>query len=464
MTRRGMTRRWAEYAWTGGDRAVAGVLIETDGDRITRVETGVADPPADAIRHAGLTIPGLVNAHSHAFHRALRGGTQADRGSFWTWRERMYAVASKLQPENYFTLARATFAEMLLAGITTVGEFHYVHHRVDGTPYPEPTAMAEAVALAAAEAGIRLTLLDTCYLSGGFGSDPDQPHLPLSEEQRRFGDGSAAAWAARATRTRDVLTNDSVRVGAAVHSVRAVPADQLATVAEWAHGHQAPIHAHVSEQPAENADCLRVYGTTPTALLARHGVLDELASAVHATHLTDADLGLLATHGAYACFCPTTEADLADGIGPAAALVDRNVPLTLGSDSQAVIDLLREARELELGQRLVSNRRGHFRAADLLTNATVNGAASLGWHDLGQLTVGSLADFVTIGLDSVRTAGTAVDTMLETAVFAASATDVTTVVVGGRTVVDNGRHHRIPNVASELSDSIAALTAQADVQ
>lgn len=453
-----MTLWWAQYAWTGGDHAASDVLIETDGNRISRVVAGVTTPPAEAKRLAGLTLPGLVNAHSHAFHRALRGRTQAERGSFWTWRERMYQVAARLQPASYYRLARATFAEMVLAGITTVGEFHYLHHDPDGAPYPEPTAMAEAVARGAREAGIRLTLLDTCYLAGGFGPDPGHPHVPLSAVQHRFGDGTAAAWGERASRTRARLTDQTVRVGAAVHSVRAVPADQLRTVAEWAHRNEAPLHAHVSEQRAENEDCIRVYGRTPTEHLGRHGVLDRLATAVHATHLTDDDLGLLSERDVFACFCVTTERDLADGIGPATELVDRGVRLSVGSDSHAVVDLFEEARGIELGERVSTHRRGHFAAAELLTAATANGAASLGWADLGTLVPGALADFTTIRLDSVRTAGSAPATILETAVFAAGAADVTTVVVDGRVVVENSLHARIPDVAGELQRSIDAVT------
>jgi formiminoglutamate deiminase len=262
----------------------------------------------------------------------------------------------------------------------------------------------------------------------------------------------------RATRTRERLTGATTKVGAAVHSVRAVPADQLGTVAEWAHRNNAPIHAHVSEQPAEVEDCLRVYGKTPTEHLAQHGVLDRLATAVHATHLTPDDVDALSSRNAFACFCMTTEADLADGIGPAIDLVDKAVRITVGTDSQAVIDILGEARWLELGQRLATNRRGHFSAAQLLQTATANGALSLGWDDLGSLSTGSLADFVTISLDSVRTAGFGADSILETAVFAAAPTDVTHVVVDGRLVVEDSAHLAYPDVSAELRESISAVT------
>jgi formiminoglutamate deiminase len=251
-----------------------------------------------------------------------------------------------------------------------------------------------------------------------------------------------------------------VHVGAALHSVRAVPADQMGTVVEWARAHHAPLHAHVSEQPAENEDCARVYGATPVEHLAAHGFFDSPATAVHATHLTENDQRILGTNAAFACFCVTTERDLADGIGPAAELAGRGVRLALGSDSHAVIDLLEEARGLELDERLASRSRGHFRAAELLAAATVNGAASLGWDDLGTLTVGSLADFCTIRLDSVRTAGVAAGSVLETALFAGSAADIATVVVGGRTIVEDGRHVLLPDVAGELQRSIDAVTAR----
>ncbi|RWZ52964.1 formimidoylglutamate deiminase [Labedella phragmitis] len=453
-----MTTWWAEFAWLGGERAEPGVLIETDGDRIVAVTSGVDSPPDGVSRLDGLVLPGLVNGHSHAFHRALRGRTQADRGSFWTWRERMYAVATRLDPESYHRLARATFAEMLLAGITTVGEFHYVHHRPDGAPYDDPAAMGDAIVRAADEAGIRLTLLDTCYLTGGFGTDTT--HVPLSAEQRRFGDGTAERWAVRASSARERFTSATVRVGAAVHSVRAVPGLELPVVAAWAREHEAPLHVHLSEQPAENADCERVYGRTPTRHLAENGVLGRSTTAVHATHLTDEDVELIARERTSVCFCVTTERDLADGVGPSVELAAHGVPLTLGSDSHAVIDLFEEARGVELDERLVSRNRGHFTAAELLTAATLDGAGSLGWDDAGRLAVGMVADFVSVRLDSVRTAGYAPDSVLETVAFAATAADVSDVVVGGRIVVSGGRHIALPDVAGELRRSIAAVTEE----
>jgi formiminoglutamate deiminase len=229
---------WCELAWLGGEAAEVGVVIEVDGERIANVEIGVTAPPDGATRLDGITIPGLANAHSHAFQRALRGRTQSGRGDFWTWREAMYELASRLDPDLYLALARATFGEMALAGITSVGEFHYLHHGPDGTPYADPNATGEAVIQAAREAGIRITLLDACYLHGGVGEE-------LAGVQRRFGDADAEAWARRVG---ELEGDDSTRIGAAIHSIRAVDPASAATVAAWAGEREAPLHAHVSEQ------------------------------------------------------------------------------------------------------------------------------------------------------------------------------------------------------------------------
>jgi formiminoglutamate deiminase len=466
----GTTTFWAEHLWTGVGEVRHGVVVEVAADRIVSVGVDGVAPPAGSIELRGVTLPGLVNAHSHAFHRALRGRTQVGSGSFWTWRDVMYSVAGRLTPSNYETLATAVFTEMVLAGVTTVGEFHYVHHAVDGSPHDDPIAMSRALARAAATAGIRLTLLDTCYLVGGFapvrseahgepGAEPgaEPAHVPLSPAQIRFGDGTGAAWAERATAVREALSGPTVVVGAAVHSVRAVPERDLATVASWAHAHDAPLHVHVSEQPAENEDCARLLGSTPVALLRRHGVLDRRATAVHATHLTPDDVADLAAGDAWACFCVTTERDLADGIGPAGALVEAGVPLTVGSDSHAVIDLFEEARGIETGQRLVSNRRGWFGADRLLSAATVEGARSLGWDDAGLLASGALADFVTVSLDSVRLADARPGSLLESIVFGATAADVSSVVVGGEVVVRDGRHARVETPGAALRAAIEAV-------
>ena len=373
----------------------------------------------------GLTIPGLANCHSHAFHRALRGRTQRGQGTFWTWREQMYDVAARLTPDTYFDLAFATYREMAAAGISTVGEFHYLHHQPDGTPYDDPNAMGHALIEAARQAGIRITLLDTCYLSSGFGKEPEGPQV-------RYSDGTADAWAERVAQVRDA---DHARIGEAIHSVRAVPKDQLATVA-GSRPAMSPLHVHLSEQRAENEQCLEAYGVTPTRLLHDAGALDQRTSVVHATHLTEADIALIGGETAYADFCPTTERDLGDGIGPSRRLHDAGARLTLGSDSHAVIDLFEEMRAVELDERLATQRRGHWSAAELLEAATSTGHRSLGWADAGRIEVGQRADLVTIDTASPRTAGTGADE--HTAVFAATAGDITHVVVDGRVVFQQG--------------------------
>jgi formiminoglutamate deiminase len=421
------------------------VLVSVADGRISAIDEDV-QAPADARRLPGLVIPGLANAHSHAFHRALRGRTQLGRGDFWTWREQMYSVAGGLDPENYLALARATYAEMALAGVTCVGEFHYVHHEPDGRPYSDSNAMGHALIEAAAQVGVRLTLLDTCYVAGGFGQ-------PLAEPQRRFSDGDAAGWAER------VGSIDAraphVQVGAAIHSVRAVPAPQLAVVGEWARAHGVPLHFHLSEQAAENDACLAQHGVTPTRLLADAGVLGAASVAVHATHLATADIGLLGASSTGVCFCPTTERDLADGIGPASALVAAGTPLSLGSDGQTVIDLFEEARGVEHDERLATNIRGTLTAAQLLEAATLGGHRALGWSDAGELAIGMRADLVAVDLESVRTAGCGATAAA--VVFAATASDVTDVVVDGVVVVESRQHRDLGDVGVALRDAIASV-------
>ncbi|MFJ3887401.1 formimidoylglutamate deiminase [Streptomyces rubrogriseus] len=439
---------WLEHAWLG-THVEPGVAVDVSDGRIAAVHQGVATPPPGAEILRGLTLPGLANAHSHAFHRALRGTVQVGSGTFWTWREVMYSVADRLTPDTYHALARAVYAEMALAGITAVGEFHYVHHAPGGTPYADPNAMGEALIEAAAEAGVRITLLDTCYLSSGFGEPPNT-------HQQRFSDGTAESWAERCSVLKE---RDHARIGAAIHSVRAVPADQLATVAQWAETRRAPLHVHLSEQTAENDACRQAHGRTPTRLLADHGVLGPRTTGVHNTHLTDEDIALLGGSRTGTCMCPTTERDLADGIGPAAALQRAGSPLSLGSDSHAVVDLLEEARAMELNERLRTRARGHWTAAALLRAATADGHAALGWDDTGRIEAGARADLATVALDSVRTAGPLPRLGAETAVFAATAADVRHTVVGGRHVVRDGAHALVPDVPQALARAVEAQRA-----
>ena len=433
---------WAEHAWLPTGLATDVRLEVVDG-RFTAVQPRSRPRDGDERLH-GVVLPGLANAHSHAFHRALRGRTHGDGGNFWTWREQMYAVTRHLDPQTYFALARAVFAEMALSGFTVVGEFHYLHHDVSGARYADPNAMGHALAAAAREAGVRLTLLDACYLAGGLAGDG---HLPLDDVQVRFTDGDVEAWAARVAA---LEPDETTRVGAAVHSVRAVPRAQLPAVAEATRGRV--VHAHVSEQPAENLAAQVFYGATPTALLAEAGLVGDRFSAVHATHLTDADVALLGDAAATACFCPTTERDLADGIGPARRLAAAGARLALGSDQHAVIDPFEEVRGLEMHERLESNERGRFTPDQLLAAASVDGYRSLDWADGGTLAEGRLADFVLVRTDTVTTVGSRAGQVL----YSATRADVDRVVVGGRPVVEDGRHV-LGDVAGLLRKALAGV-------
>jgi formiminoglutamate deiminase len=440
-----VTSFWCELAWLGGTSPSPGVLLDVEDGRISAVSSA-ADPPAGAQRLDGLVIPGIANAHSHAFQRALRGRTHKQTGSFWTWREQMYALAGKLDPDSMLALTRATFAEMALAGVTLVGEFHYVHHGPEGTPYADPNAMGVAVMQAAAEAGIRLTLLDACYLHGGIEPNP---------VQRRFFDPDVEAWATRVSEL--VAPGPQTRLGAAIHSVRAVQPESASRVVRWAAERDLPLHAHVSEQRAENQASREVYGATPTALLHYEGALSDRFTAVHATHVSEEDIALLGSAGACCCLCPTTERDLADGIGRARRLRDAGSKLAIGTDSNALIEPLEEARAIELDERLASGVRGGHSGASLLEAATAFGYASLGWPEGGAIREGALADLVTVRLDGVNLAGAPSEDLIDALVFAGGAADVSDVIVGGEFIVRDGAHVSL-DVTRELAQAVATAS------
>jgi formiminoglutamate deiminase len=471
------TQFWCERAWVEGTVADGVLLTCDDTGTLSGVETGIGSAPAGAEVVPGLTLPGGVNAHSHAFHRILRGRTHGDGGTFWTWREVMYSVAAKLDPETYETVARAVFAEMLAGGYTSVGEFHYLHHAQDGTPYgtvpesgrprgdaAEPSAgdaadeaagsrahaMERALARAAASAGIRIRLLDTCYLTGAIDAE-------LSAEQARFGDGTIDGYMDRHTALSASFAEEFpvrapgdsyVHVGAAIHSIRAVPAANLPRFTELT----GPVHVHLSEQPAENDACHAAYGTTPTQVLARSGVVGPNLSAVHATHLSEDDIAILGQSQASIVMCPATEADLADGIGPARELADAGAAIALGSDQHVVLDALRETQGLETGERLRSGQRGRFSPAELITALTESGARSLELP-VGSLEVGKACDFVALRTDSMRTFGS----LDEQIILTATSADVRLTVSGGRVRVRDGVHAELGDIADLYAAAFAAL-------
>jgi formiminoglutamate deiminase len=372
-----------------------------------------------------IQVPSFANCHSHAFHRALRG--RKPRGTdFWGWRDGMYAIAGVLDPGSYFRLARATFAEMRLAGFSSVGEFHYLHLDSVGRPYANPNAMAEAVIEAAREVGLRICLLHTRYARAGFPASGVGTPGELDPVQRRFVDADLLTWQQRTTELASRYAADPlVVIGTAIHSVRGVPAEEFSAIAETLA--QAPLHVHVSEQPAENAACLAATGMTPVQLLAEAGVWSPRATAVHATHLTEQDIVILGRTGTNVCFCPTTEAELADGIGPSIALSEAGARITLGSDSNTVIDPFVEARSLAMNERLASGRRDGWAAAQLWAAATTDGHASLGFgpptqipdHVEGSAGLANLNQLELLGLrTTVQTAG------VEDPIWAASAASV----------------------------------------
>jgi len=398
----------AEQAWLGF--AAEDVLIEVEGGTIKSV-TPRSARPHDAVILTGWTIPGLANVHSHAFQHSLRGEVESGAGDFWTWRHEMYR-RTEWDRADYSKYARAVFQEMLEAGITAVGEFHYLHRYGN--------ELGEALIEAASQVGIRITLIDACYLRGGLDG------RPLDDAQQTFSDGDVDRWTQRVDDLRD---GEGVRIAAAIHSVRAVDPASMRTVAAWARKRGTPLHIHLAEQPAEVEECQAVEGCTPAALLEREGILGPDLTAVHAIHVDDHDIELLGSNRVSVCACASTERDLGDRVGPLQALARAGCPLTVGSDSNAMIDILEEARALELDQRRASGRRVLHQPDDLLTAATANGMRALGW-EAGELKPGMLADFITLE-QRPHTTWRQLDPAY--IIYGHTACDVTNVVVGGRT-------------------------------
>lgn len=411
------------------------------------VEDGVvtsleAVDTADSRTANSVALPGLVNAHSHAFHRLLRGRTHDEGGDFWVWRRDMYRAAEGLTPDSYEEIATAVYVEMAMAGITAVGEFHYLHHQADGLRYDDPNEMGHTLVRAARRAGIRICLLDVGYFTAGF----DQ--WDLDPVQIRFRDPSPEQWLSRVDDlTATYADADDVVVGLAPHSVRAVPREVLGLVASAADGR--PVHIHVSEQPAENEQCLQATGMTPTELLADVGLLGPMTTLVHATHLTENDIGLIGSSSTGVCYCTTTERDLADGLGPAAGLAKAGARLCVGTDSHALIDVFEETRGMEMHQRLASGRRGVLSPDRLMEAATTSGSESLGFSG-GGLSEGAPADFTVLDTTSTRLSGIDPAGSVAGVVFAATAADVAGTWVGGRRVVGDGVHNLWEDVRNNL--------------
>lgn len=377
-----------------------------------------------------LVLPGLATAHSHAFQRALRGRTQRSQGaagSFWSWRGLMYQLAEGLEPDTLYALSRYAYAELALAGVTAVGEFHYVHHQADGTPYGERTILADAVVRAARDVGLRITLLRVLYHRAGAGR-------PAEGAQRRFSDARVEAALRDVETLRARYADDScVHVGLAPHSVRAVPRPWLREAADFASERALPLHMHVSEQRRELAECVDEHGLTPVALLAEDGVLGPRFVAVHATHLDDAEARALGAARSFACICRTTERDLGDGSPDVRRLLRAGVRLCTGVDSHASSDAFEEARAIELDER--SRAEGRHVAAEapaLLAAAAGEGYAAIGMESVADL------DEVRLDADDAALVGVGDEALVDAVVFAGSPRAVRKVRVGDRRVVDGG--------------------------
>ncbi|HEX8889894.1 MAG TPA: formimidoylglutamate deiminase [Pyrinomonadaceae bacterium] len=428
----------------------AAILCDREGE-ITGLEREPENVSHPTRLNGQAMLPGLVNAHSHAFQRVIRGRTErrtSAKDSFWTWREMMYSAAERLTPEDIYDASRMAFLEMALGGITAVGEFHYIHNATDGQPYDDVNVMAKAVIKAARDVGLRIALLRVAYARSGF-------EVESNVRQRRFIEAKPETYLRNVDALKsDIAREDSktVRVGVAPHSIRAVPLDYLREIAKYAEKEgDTPLHMHVAEQPAEIEVSLAEYNRTPVQLLESEGILSANFVAVHAIHITSEEARALARARAHVCACPTTERNLGDGIVPAEMLFAEGVPVSLGTDSQAQIDLLEDARELEYNLRLRTLERAVLApddsglsslAARLFDCATVNGAHSIGIYGAssGQLVRGAAADFFTVDLNDPSIAGASTDDLLAHLVFGLSRTAVKDVFVGGKQIVNDGRH------------------------
>ncbi len=420
----------------------AGLLVDEAGRvaGIVRLEDAAS---ANVVRMPGKALlPGLANAHSHTFQRLFRGraeGRVSGGDTFWTWREQMYRAAGFVSPEDVYDVARATFLEMLTAGITVVGEFHYLHNDRDGRPYGDANTMAKAVIRAAESVGIRICLLRSAYLRAGFQREPHAG-------QRRFYETADGYLKNLEELIGDVTGRPLVTVGAAPHSIRAVPLRVMEEIAAFAKNRELPLHMHISEQPAENEACVAEYGATPVCLMAEHKILSSRTTLVHAIHLTEDEFERVAARGSTICSCPTTERNLGDGVFPADVAARLGIPVAFGTDSQAQIDILEDARQNEYHLRLVQRERGILDDVDgeeigyrLLKSATAAGYGALGLKG-GTLAVGEHADFLTFDLNDVTVMGTDAVSLASQAVFALGRAAVRDVAVAGRLVVEDGRH------------------------
>jgi formimidoylglutamate deiminase len=428
----------APHALLPGGWARDVLLVWDESGRLTGVTPG-ASGMAGVRRAAGVVVPGMPNLHSHAFQRAFAGLTEyrgSSDDSFWSWRDHMYRFAAALTPDALEDIATHLYIEMLRSGYTSVCEFHYVHHDPDGRPYADPAEMALRIVAAAQRAGIGLTLLPVLYQSSGFGAKP-----PLAQ-QRRFIHGVEGLL-----NVVDRLAGTGVRIGVAPHSLRAVPAEALRDVVEGLHAMdpQAPVHIHIAEQQREVDDCLAFCGQRPVQhLLAQTGV-DARWCLVHATHMNDAESIAVAGSGATVGLCPSTEANLGDGIFAGPRYLAAGGSWGIGSDSHATVNVAEELRLFEYTQRLALQRRNVLAAdqapdvAQRLWLAAVAGGARASARNIAGLVAAERADFVVLASDTLQ--GLSAEQTLASHVFTSHGQDaVHEVWVGGRCRVQDGHH------------------------
>ncbi len=411
--------------------------------------TKVVDLPGKAL------LPGFVNVHSHSFQRLIRGKSESRVASgkdFWSWRGTMYHAASQLDPQDVYDVARMAFLEMVLAGTTTVGEFHYLHNAPNGHPYDDPNLLSKQVIAAAQSVGIRIVLLRTAYLRSGF-------ELPRDPGQTRFFESTTAFIENTNALLRDHSSNLSeVRVGVAPHSIRAVPLPDLKEIAAWSRANKLPLHMHVAEQVAENVACLREHSLTPVSLFNKEQLLGPDFTAIHAIHITTDEIAMLAEAKATIGSCPTTERNLGDGILAADRVMSAGIPVALGSDSQAQIDPLEDARELDYHLRLERQERAVLdqiaskpMASRLFDSATIHGARSLALPS-GEITPGTFADFFTVDLDDVSIAGHSAEDLLPIIVFSLSRSAIRDVAVNGRLILRDQKHIHQDEIISRYKE------------
>jgi formimidoylglutamate deiminase len=433
----------ADLVYLNGEfKSDCGLLVGDDG-RITAV-VDVAEGQGDetTLLKGKAILPGFANAHSHTFQRLIRGRTEtrgASGDDFWTWREAMYRAALSVDPEDVYRVARMTFLEMVMAGTTTVGEFHYLHRAQGGSAYDDPNLLSKQIIAAAKSVGLRIALLRVAYARAGFELPPHPGQARFYESPREYLDNTAAL-------ATELIGDNYAWLGVAPHSIRAVPLAQLEEAIAWARERQLPIHMHAAEQTAELDACQREYRATPIELLARRGLLSDKLTLVHAIHITEAEIDSLAAANTIICSCPTTERNLGDGIIDAARTAARGIRFAFGSDSQAQIDPLEDARELEYHLRLQIQKRvvlDEIGTSDLSHRlfhyATVGGAEALGFNS-GTLAVGRPADFFAIDLDDISIAGNSAADLLPIVVFGLSRPAIKDVIVAGKHILKDGSH------------------------